>query len=138
MLPWALTHFCSRSDKAFSSVEDLFKIVDDGLLQAPSLPDLLRGFRQVLECCRRFNLTLSKPILQIGQSVVFAGYEISKDGVKPEARKTDAISKFPAPKNVSKLRSFLGLVNQLGIFVPDLAHATTELRAPLKKNVAYV
>ena len=56
----------------------------------------------------------------------------------PEARKTDAISKFPAPKNVSKLRSFLGLVNKLGIFVPDLAHSTTELCALLKKNVVYV
>ena len=58
--------------------------------------------------------------------------------MKPEARKTDAISKFPAPKNVSELRSFLGLVNQLGIFEPDLAHVTTELRALLKKNVAYI
>ena len=55
---------------------------------------------------------------------MFAGYEISQDGVKPETRKTDAISKFPAPENITELRSFLGLVNQLGIFIPDLAHVT--------------
>ena len=81
---------------------------------------------------------LSRPKLQIGQSVVFAGYEISLDGVSPEPKKTDAISKFPIPSNVSELRSFLGLFNQLGIFVPDLEHATQELCALLKKNVAFL
>ena len=59
-------------------------------------------------------------------------------GVKPETRTTDAILKFPTLENLTELRSFLGLVNQLGIFIPDLAHATQKLRALLKKNVAYV
>ena len=99
-------HFCLRSDEAFALVEDLLEIIDDRLLQAPSLPDLLKGFR-----CSRFNLTLSRPTLQIGQSVIFAGYKISKDIVKPETWKTDAILKFPVPKNVTELRIFLGLVN---------------------------
>ena len=95
----SLDHFCSRSDEAFSSVEDLLKIVNNGLLQAPTLPDLLKGFRQVLECCRRYNLTLSRPKLQIGQSVIFAGYEISKDGVKPEAHKTCLLYTSPSPRD---------------------------------------
>ena len=42
------------------------------------------------------------------------------------------------PENISELRSFLGLANQLGIFIPDLAHLTTELGQLLKKNVAYL
>ena len=130
-------YFCERSDYAFADVLDLLKIVDDGLLQAPTRQDLLRQFRLALECCRKSNLTLSQPKLEIGQSVVFAGYDITKDGVKPAPKRTEGISNFPVPKNVSELRSFLGLVNQLGIFIPDLAHVTNDLRALLKKNVAY-
>ena len=111
-------HFCERA--AFVTIEDLLKIVEDGLLQAPTLRVLLKTFRKVLECCRKNNLTHSRPKLQVGQSIVFDGYEISQDGVKPETTKTDAISKFPAPENITQLRSFLGLVHQLGIFIPDL------------------
>ena len=58
--------------------------------------------------------------------------------MKPGTRKTGAISKLSAPENLTELCSFLGLVNQLGIFIPDLAHVMQELRALLKKNVAYV
>ena len=130
-------YFCERSDMAFANIPDLLKIVDDGLLQAPTKQDLLKLFRQILECCRKSNLTLSRPKLQMGQSVVFAGYEVTKDGVKPEQRKIESISKFPVPTNITELRSFLGLVNQLGIFIPDLAHVTQDLRGLLKKNVAY-
>ena len=131
-------YFCERSDMAFASVIDLLKIVDDGLLQAPTQRDLLVAFRQVLECCRKSNLTLSRPKLQMGHSVEFAGYEITKDGVKPDPKRTDGISKFPVPTNITELRGFLGLVNQLGFFIPDLAHVTRDLRALLKKNVAYL
>ena len=102
-------YFCERSDYAFADVLDLLKIVDDGLLQAPTRQDLLRQFRLALECCRKSNLTLSQPKLEIGQSVVFAGYDIAKDGVKPAPKRTEGISNFPVPKNVSELRSFLGL-----------------------------
>ena len=37
-----------------------------------------------------------------------------------------------------QLRSFLGLANQLGSFLPDLAHMTTPLRELLKKDTAFV
>ena len=131
-------HFCERSDATFQGVDNLLKIVDDGLLQASTEQDLLKQFAEVLECCRKNKLTLSRSKLQFGQSVLFAGHIISKDGVKPEPRRTDAIRKFPAPTNQSELRSFLGLVNQLGIFIPDLAHVTEPMRGLLKKNVAYL
>ena len=130
-------YFCERTDLAFAKVTDLLKIVDDGLLQAPSKPVLLKSFREVLECCRKNNLTLSRSKLDLGQKVTFAGHRITSDGVTPEPRKIEAIVKFPQPTNITELRSFLGLANQLGMFIPDLSHATQDLRTLLKKNVAY-
>ena len=131
-------YFCERTDLAFASVLDLLKIVDDGLLQAPTKPVLLKSFRKVLECCRKNNISLHRHKLELGHSVVFAGHEISRDGVRPEGKRSEAISKFPVPRNISELRSFLGLVNQLGVFLPDSAHMTVDLRGLLKKNVAYL
>ena len=51
--------------------------------------------------------------------------------------RTAAIRNFPTPTNTKELKSFLGLSNQLGHFVPDLTHSVNALRELLKKNVAY-
>ena len=62
---------------------------------------------------------------------------ISDKGVRPNPERVRSLSDFPAPTNVSDLRSFLGLANQLGHFVPDLSQATVTLRGLLKSDVAW-
>ena len=49
-----------------------------------------------------------------------------------------AISNFPKPKDVSGVRSFLGLANQFQSFLPDLAHNTRLMRSLLSKKNAFV
>lgn len=56
---------------------------------------------------------------------------IGKNGVKPDPDKVSAVVNMEAPQNVSELRRFLGMVNQLGKFVPNLATVTEPLRALL-------
>ena len=92
----------------------------------------------VLERCQFHGIKLSKKKFAVGTSVKFAGFVVSEDGIKPDPDKLAAVRNFPAPKNVSELRSFLGLVNQLGAFVPDLAHMTVKIRTLLKKRNAFV
>ena len=46
---------------------------------------------------------------------------VDKTGVRPDLAKVKAIQKVPIPKNVSDVRRFLGMVNQLGKFSPNLA-----------------
>ena len=67
----------------------------------------------------------------------FAGYQVGAEGVKPHTDRTRAIADFPKPKDISELRGFLGLVNQLGHFIPDLAHVTNPLRELLKKDIQF-
>jgi hypothetical protein len=49
-----------------------------------------------------------------------------------------AIAKFPVPTDFTFLRGFLGLVNQLGHFLPNFAHLTVDLRQLLKKDVDFM
>lgn len=53
--------------------------------------------------------------------VIFCGYVINGNGVKPVADKVDTISNAPEPKGVSQLRTFLGLLNYYHRFLPDLS-----------------
>ena len=48
-----------------------------------------------------------------------------------------AIRTFPRPTNLTEVRSFLGLANQLGYFVPDLTHVCRPIHELTKKDVAF-
>lgn len=129
--------FCYRTDDILSEVPDLLKIVDDCLLQAETETELLRRFRIALTCARTGKLTLSKPKVSMGSEIEYAGYIFSSLGIRPDPKRLAAIKDFPAPTDFTALRGFLGLVNQLGAFTPDLAHMTEEIRRLLKKGVAW-
>jgi len=133
--------FCQRTDEAFIGLtwhEWFMKIVDDMLIQATDIAMLKKRLTEVFDRCRKAGIKLSLSKMQCGESVKFAGFIVGCDGVKPDPDKTRSISEFPVPESVPELRSFLGLVNQLGFFVPDLAQMTSLMRGLLKKNVAYV
>ncbi len=59
-------------------------------------------------------------MLEIGRNVHFAGHNVTEGGIKPDEERLEAISEFPAPQDIHQLRSFLGLANQLGNFLPEL------------------
>jgi len=130
--------FCMRTDLIFNCVPKVQKIVDDALLQAETLEELCANFRLACTAARKHNLTLSRPKLCYGPKIHFAGYIISDQGVQPDPTRLAAVSEFPAPTDLTSLRAFLGLVNQLGFFVPDLAHMTNPLRLLLKKGTAWI
>ena len=129
--------YCFRTDPAVEGFEWAAKIVDDTLIQARTEAELLERIRLVLDRCRQLGITISLKKLSIGQEIKFAGHVISSEGVKPDGDKVKALSDFPAPLNITDLRSFIGLANQLGSFVPDLTHMMLRMRQLLKKGTAY-
>ena len=68
----------------------------------------------------------------------YLGYTVSKDGLKPDIRKVEAIVNAPRPSNVSTLKSFLGLVNFYGRFIPDCATLLHPLNQLLRKEESFV
>ena len=89
------------------------------------MEELVSRTRVILDRCRENNITISKKKLELGRKINFAGHIIFDDGIQPDDEKYAAISKFPRPRSVKDLRSFLGLAQQLASFVPDLAHMTS-------------
>ena len=77
--------------------------------------------RLILLKCRKLGITISKKKLQVGKSVVFAGYLVTADGIKPDPAKVQALAEFHTPTDVMSLRAYIGLANQLGPFLPDLS-----------------
>ena len=126
-----------RSDLVVRDVKRADKLVDDILARGNTKEELLHTVKQVLDNCRKYGMTVSKKKFEVGQSLHFAGHIVSKDGIKPSPTRIKAIEDFPAPTDVSTLRGFLGLANQLGHFIPDLSQASMVLRGLLGKDIAW-
>ena len=68
----------------------------------------------------------------------FLGYTIDSTGIQPDPHKTEAILKFRQPENVTEVRRFLGMANQMSKFIPNLAETTQPLRELLIKGGHWV
>ena len=69
--------------------------------------------------------------------VEFAGYTVTKDGIKPSAKMVDAILNFPTPTSISGVRSWFVVVNQVA-FAFSQAQAMTPFRELLRtKNMKF-
>ena len=69
-------------------------------------------------------------------SIEFLGHIVSKDGIQADPSKIAAIVMTESPQSVTDLRRFMGMVNQLGKFSPQIADLSQPLRALLSsKNV---
>jgi hypothetical protein len=68
------------------------------------------------------------------EEVEYLGHIISKKGVKVGPKKIRAITEWPKPKNISKLRGFLGLAGDYRIFINNYAHLIAPITNILMKN----
>ena len=83
------------------------------------------------------NITLSKKKFEIGRQIQFTGYLVGEGGVNPDPDRIRAITDFPQPTNLTGVRSFLGLAQQLSFFIPDFSHSTTAIRQLLGKEKVF-
>ncbi|MGR0227443.1 hypothetical protein, partial [Klebsiella pneumoniae] len=53
------------------------------------------------------------------REITFLGHTITKEGVKPDKSKIDAISRMAVPRDVKGIRRLLGSLNYYRRFVPE-------------------
>ena len=115
----------------------LQKIVDDIVIWAKDENELINNCWTILNHCRDLNISISENKLEASHSISFAGHIVSNKGITLDPNLTTAIKDFPTPTNISGLRSFMGLANQLASFLSDLSQKTSKIRKLLspKKRI---
>ena len=122
-----------RGDWALGDLPQTVKIVDDILAHDYTYRDHLAHIISILQRCEKFGVTLNPDKFKFARTKVdFCGYSISQPGYTVDSRKVKAIADFKTPRNITDLRSFMGLCNQLGGFSSEVAHAAQPLRDLLK------
>ena len=69
--------------------------------------------------------------------MVFLGHVVSKDGVAVDPAKVEAVLNWPQPKNVTEIRSFLGLAGYYRRFVEGFAKIANPMTALTRKEHKY-
>ena len=111
---------CACTDEALAGIPSLHKLVDDLIVYSETKRQLMERVYMVMEHCRKHGITLLASKAQVGKEVKFAGFMFGCNGIKANPAKIEAIKNFPAQKDLTNLKSYLGLANQLGEFCPDM------------------
>jgi predicted aspartyl protease len=132
---------CSASEVYQRKICDLIDgldgvlcLIDDVLIFGETKAQHDARLHEVLQRFRQANITLNDKCEFAKQRIKFAGHIISAEGISPDPDKLSAIVNMQPPTNLTELRCFLGMVNQLAKFASNLAENTAPLRKLLRKD----
>ena len=110
-------------------------IHDDMVIFGVDQQDHDANLINLLNVCQKEGLVLNSKKLELRrEQVTFFGAEYSTQGMHPDPKKVQGITEMTVPTDKQQLQSFLGVVNYMGTFIPNLSHHTEPLRAMLKKD----
>ena len=127
--------FQLRMDAILEQCPGVIGIHDDMVIFGVDQEDHDANLINLLNVCQKEGLVLNSKKLELRRErVTFFGAEYSAQGMHPDPKKVQGITEMTAPTDKQQLQSFLGMVNYMGTFIPNLSHHTEPLRAMLKKD----
>ena len=106
--------FQKKLTQTLQGLKGVICFVDDIIIHGENEKDHDENMKNFLNRCKEegkiIKLNEKKTFKKVN-FVSFMGHKISKQGLEVDESKVKAISEFPNPKNVSQLRTFLGMVN---------------------------
>ena len=96
----------------------------------------LKQLRKFFEKCRKYGLSLNPKNTLFGlQEGKLLGHIIFEKWIKIDPKRVEGILKISHPRNIKELQSFIGKINFLRRFIPNLAELLRNITNMLKKEV---
>jgi hypothetical protein len=119
-------------------VEGLANIIvyiDDLIVHSDSHEQHMQSLDQLFERLHAHNLKVNLKKCVFGsKDVMYLGFHLTEDGIKPGIDKLKAVKQTLPPKNVHEIRQFLGLCNFFRTHVRNFAQISSPLTALTKKD----
>ena len=118
MMPFGLSNagatFCRLMEMCLGDQQfiTLLLYLDDICIFASSIDQMLDHIELVFNRLESFNLKIKPSKSSFFQTeVLFLGYILTGNGIKPNPDKIDKVKNWPIPKNLKELHSFIGLAS---------------------------
>ena len=109
-----------RTDEILATVPgrpdctDYEKIVDDIITWSDNIEAAFFRVCAILSHCSKSGMVFSpSKFVFAAREVEYAGFLVGNDSIQPTPKYLQNILQFPTPKNVSDVRSWFGLINQV-------------------------
>uniref|UniRef100_H3BC74 ribonuclease H n=1 Tax=Latimeria chalumnae TaxID=7897 RepID=H3BC74_LATCH len=125
-------------DSLLQGIPKVVVHLDGILITGDSEEEHAKNLQEVLKRLASAGLRLKREKCKSGvSSVVYLGHKTNATGLHPIPEKVRAIVEAPNPKNVSKLKSFLGMLHYYAKFMPNLSTVMAPLCQLLAKNTKW-
>lgn len=134
------TTFQRAMDMAFQSLINRIMLIylDDITVYSKNADGHLSHLKQVFKNCREFGISLNpkKSIFAVHEGKLL-GHIVSKKGITIDLERVKAILELSLPNHKKGLQSFLGQINFIRRFIPNVANLLQPLTAMLKKSAVF-
>lgn len=112
-----------------SGIPGCYNYIDDIIIIGSTDEEHDKILSRVLKRLKEYQveLNMGKCVFRVTK-LVFLGHELSTSGIRPTNDKLQAVKQFRQPKNKDEVKSFLGLINYVSKFIPNVATETEALR----------
>lgn len=125
-------------EQVLSGLDGCLNFSDDIIVFGPTKDIHDSRLKLTLDRLKQNNVTLNREKCVFGaDSIKFIGHTLSASGIKPIHDKIEAVHNFREPTTSEEVRSFLGLVNYVNRFIPNLATISEPLRQLTKKGTKF-
>jgi hypothetical protein len=129
--------FQRAMDIAFVNERDKFVIIylNDLTVFSNSDAEHLVHLKQTFKKCRKFGLSLNPKKSHFAmQEGKLLGHIVSREGIKIDPKRVEAIDTINIPRNRKEIQSFLGKIFFLRRFIPNFAEIVKLITDMLKKD----
>ncbi|UYV69952.1 hypothetical protein LAZ67_7001313 [Cordylochernes scorpioides] len=113
--------------------------LDDIVVYSDTFEEHLERLSKVLSCLQQAGLTINPDKCLFGSTrIKILGHVVDKDGIQPDSEKVEAIKKFPVPKSVCDIQSYLGLCSYYRRFIKNFSKIAAPLEILLKKDQKFI
>jgi len=124
-------------DEVLKDVQNKICMVfmDDIIVFSSGLEEHIKNLKLIFQKLRDANLKIQVDKCEfLRHEVEFLGHIVTREGIKPNKKKIEAIQKYPIPKTPRDIKSFLGLLGYYRKFIKNFAKITKPMTECLKKN----
>ncbi|KYO27425.1 hypothetical protein Y1Q_0013450 [Alligator mississippiensis] len=130
--------FQQKNFERFGDIPGIHIIADNMLIVAATKEEHDTILKQVLERARLKRIKFNKDKIQfLVDSIMYMGHIVSKDGVKPDNDKVEAINRIPPPTDTEGLQKLLRTIQYLAQYIPCKSSLTAPQRTLLRNDVIW-